>query len=170
MMPKDVQRHFSVSRFATTTRPFILPNIVLLTLLLSMCCLVLLYIFPFSTSAQPFSQEARIVTELKEVAEDFGFNVEASVINNRYTGMQDLVVSTSEERSYETENFLRTVCAATATVTSQSPTYQTFIDMLIMDINGELWAISTASCREAFSLTTDAKQNALLKSRLQQLK
>jgi hypothetical protein len=142
----------------------------MLTLLVFMGFMVFLCISPFFTLAQPFSQEARIVTELKEVAEDFGFIVEARIINNRYTGMQDLFVTPSEERIYETETFLRTVCAATATVTSQSPIYQTFIDMLMIDINGELWAISTASCRKVFSLTTEAKQNALLKSRLQQLK
>jgi hypothetical protein len=39
-----------------------------------------------------------------------------------------------------------------------------------MDINGELWAISTESCRETFSMTTEGGQNAMLKNRLQQLR
>ena len=116
------------------------------------------------------AQEIRIVTELIEVSEDFGYMINATVVNNRYTGMQDLHVTPAEGHSYETEIFLRIVSAAVATVTRQSPIYQTYIDMVMMDINGELWAISAESCRKAFSRTTEAGQNAMLRSRLQQLR
>jgi hypothetical protein len=120
--------------------------------------------------AQPVSQEARIVTELKKLSEDSGYRVDAQLINNRYTGMGDLLVSPAEGGSYETQAFLRSICAAAASVTSQNPDYQSYVDMLMVNVNGELWAISTASCRKAFSFTTEEKQNALLQILLQQLK
>jgi hypothetical protein len=96
--------------------------------------------------------------------------IDAQLISNRYTGMHDLLVSPPEGSSYETQAFLRTLCAAAASLTSQYPEYQSYVDMLIMSIDGELWAISTASCRKAFSLTTEEEQNTMLQNRLQQLK
>jgi hypothetical protein len=129
-----------------------------------LCTLTLLH--PARSSAQ----EILIVTELKEVSEDYGYLIDATVVNNRYTGMQDLHIVPAEGHSYETDNFLRMVSAAVATVTAQSPTYQTYIDMVLMDINGELWAISTESCRKAFSMATEVGQNAMLRSRLQKLR
>jgi hypothetical protein len=129
-----------------------------------LCILILLH--PSRSSAQ----ELLIVTELREISEDFGYLIDATVVNNRYTGMQDLHIAPAEGHSYETEIFIHIVSATVATVTEQSPTYQTYIDMVLMDINGELWAISTESCRKAFSKTTEAGQNAMLRSRLQQLR
>ena len=170
MMPQLFIRHCSTGRIAVQTRKGLQGFYKIRCTLFIVCLIAMQCTYTVSAPAQPLSQEAGIATELKEVSEDFGYVVDVRVVNNRYTGMQDLFVTSSEGHSYETDVFLRTVCAATATVTSQSPTYETFIDMLMIGINDELWAISTASCRKAFGLTTQAKQNALLRSRLQQLK
>jgi len=171
MMPREAHRHCSA------VSPVILEKRTTLTtaksrcILLTIICWVIIQLtYPITTSAQPFSQEPRIVTELKEVSEDFGYTIDVNVINNRYTGMQDLHVTPSEGYTYETEKFIRTICAAAATITSQSHTYQTFIDVLMLSINDELWAISTASCRKIFDMTSEATQNAMLKNRLQQLR
>jgi hypothetical protein len=130
----------------------------------------LLCTFTLLHPSRSSAQEPLIVTELKEITEDFGFLIAVNVINNRYTGKQDLAIKPTEGMVYETDIFLRTVCAAVATVTAQSPVYETYIDMVMLDINGEVWAISTGSCRKAFGMATVAGQTAMLKSRLQQLR
>lgn len=132
--------------------------------------ITLLCILPLLAPPQSPAQELLIVTELKEITEDFGFLIDVTVVNNRYTGKQDLAIKSTEGMVYETDIFIRTVCAAVATVTAQSPVYETYIDMVMLDINGELWAISTKSCRKAFGMATEVGQNAMLKSRLQQLR
>lgn len=157
-MPRETHRHC-----LTTAKSR-------LTLLTIICWGAILFIYPMTTPTQIRAQELSLVTEIQEVSEDFGYMIDITVVNNRYTGMQDLHVTPSEGHTYETEGFLRTICAAVATITSQSPTYQTFIDMMMLSINDELWAISTESCRKTFSMTTEAMQNAMLGSRLQQLK
>ena len=120
--------------------------------------------------AQLSAEELLIVTEMKEVSEDFGYMIDVTVVNNRYTGKRDLRISPSEGYNYETEIFIRNVCAAVATVTAQSPIYKTYIDMVMFDINGELWAISTASCRKTFSMTTEYGRETVFKNRLQRLR
>ncbi len=132
--------------------------------------ITLLCILPLLAPPQSPAQELLIVTELKEITEDFGFLIDVTVVNNRYTGKQDLAIKPTEGMVYETDIFIRTVCAAVATVTAQSPVYETYIDMVMLDINGELWTISTKSCRKAFGMATEVGQNAMLKSRLQQLR
>jgi hypothetical protein len=132
-------------------------------------CFTLLYIFPATSKAQPISKEPQIVIALKETTETFGYIIDVQVIYNRYTGMQDLFVTPVKEQSYDTEAFIRNVCAAAASVTAQNPDYQTY-DVLMMNVNKELWAISTKTCRQAFSMATEAEQHAMLKGRLQQLK
>lgn len=132
--------------------------------------ITLLCILPLLAPPQSPAQELLIVTELKEITEDFGFLIDVTVVNNRYTGKQDLAIKSTEGMVYETDIFIRTVCAAVATVTAQSPVYETYIDMVMLDINGELWAISTKSCRKAFGMATEVGQNAMLKSRLHQLR
>jgi hypothetical protein len=134
-------------------------------LLISLLCIFTL-LYPSRSSAQ----ELLIVIKLKEITEDFGVLVTVNVINNRYTGKQDLAIKPTEDTVYETDVFLHTVCAAVATVTAQSPVYETYIDMVMLNINDELWAISTESCRKAFGMATEVGQNAMLKSRLQQLR
>lgn len=132
--------------------------------------ITLLCILPLLAPPQSPAQELLIVTELKEITEDFGSLIDVTVVNNRYTGKQDLAIKSTEGMVYETDIFIRTVCAAVATVTAQSPVYETYIDMVMLDINGELWAISTKSCRKAFGMATEVGQNAMLKSRLHQLR
>jgi hypothetical protein len=132
--------------------------------------ITLLCTFTLLHPARSHALELLIVTELKEITEDFGIQVTVTVINNRYTGKQDLSIKPTEGMVYETDTFIRTVCAAVAAVTAQSPVYETYIDMVMLEINGELWAISTESCRKAFGMATEVGQNAMLKSRLQQLR
>jgi|GEM_PF-2302155 len=162
MMPPEAHTQLK------TATPSIINKTARLTaakLLITLLCILALLAPPQSPA-----QELRIVTELKEITKDFGFLIDMTVVNNRYTGKQDLAIKPNEGMVYETDIFIRTVCAAVATVTAQSPVYETYIDMVILDINGELWAISTESCRKAFGMTTEVGQNAMLKSRLQQLR
>jgi hypothetical protein len=133
------------------------------------CCFTLQYIFPTTSKAQPISEEPQIVIALKETTETFGYMIDVQVIYNRYTGMQDLFVTPAREQSYDTESFISNVCAAAAGVTAQNLDYQTY-DVLMINVNEELWAISIKSCRQAFSMATEAEQHAMLKGRLQQLK
>jgi hypothetical protein len=51
-----------------------------------------------------------------------------------------------------------------------SPIYQTFIDMVLIEINGELWAISSENCRKAYGSTTEKEQLKLLLRSLQRLR
>lgn len=140
-----------------------------LAVFIFICCFTLQYLLPTNIKAQPISEEPQIVLELKETTETFGYMIAVQVIYNRYTGMQDLFVTPVNEQSYDTEAFIRNVCAAAASVTAQNPDYQTY-DVLMMNVNEELWAISTKTCRLAFGMATEAEQHAMLKGRLQQLK
>jgi len=140
-----------------------------LAVFIFICCFTLHYLFPTNSMAQPISEKPQIVVKLKETTETFGYMIDVQVIYNRYTGMQDLFVTPVSEQSYDTDAFIRNVCAAAASVTTQNPDYQTF-DVLMLNINEELWAISIKTCRQAFGMATEAEQHDMLKGRLQQLK
>jgi hypothetical protein len=120
--------------------------------------------------ASPGAQELQITSEVAEIAEDFGYPMSVTVVNNRYSGFQDLVIKPAAGSTYETESFMHAACAAVAQVTAQSPTYQTHIDMIVIDIEGELWAVSSETSRKAFSMTTEAEQKVFLKRRLQRIR
>jgi hypothetical protein len=92
------------------------------------------------------------------------------VVNNRYTGMQDLFIEPARGSTYGSEDFLHAVCAAVAQVTAHSPAYQTYLDMVMIEVNGELWAISTENCRRAFRMSTEPAQKVLLGRSLQRLR
>ena len=140
-----------------------------LAVFIFICCFTLQFMFPTNSKAQPISEEPQIVIELKKTTETFGYMIDVQVIYNRYTGMQDLFITPAKGQSYDTEAFMRNVCAAAASVTARNPAYQTY-DVLVMNVNEELWAISTKSCRLAYSMATEAEQHDMLKGRLQQLK
>ena len=116
------------------------------------------------------AQEPPIASEIRQIAEDFGYDITVSVVNNRYTGMQDLFVTPAQAKTYESAVFIHGVCAAVAQVTAASPSYQTFVDMVMIEVNGELWAVSTANCRKAFRMNTVAAQKVQLGRSLQRLR
>jgi hypothetical protein len=128
---------------------------------------LLLFLFPV-LSIQ--AQEPSITAEIRERADDFGYLISVGIVNNRYTGMQDLTIVPAQGKTYDTGDFIHAVCAAVAQVTAQSPAYQTRIDVVMMDVNGELWAVSTESCRRAFRMGSEPAQKLFLRRSLQRLR
>jgi len=132
---------------------------------------ILLSLLPlFWTAPAVRAQEPAVAREIRGIAEDFGFLIIVDVVNNRYTGMQDLVIEPAEGSACVSEDFLHAVCAAVAQVTAQSPAYQTYLDMVMIDVNDELWAISAENCRRAFQMSTEPAQKVLLGRSLQRLR
>jgi hypothetical protein len=132
---------------------------------------ILLSLLPFFwTAPAVHAQEPAVTSEIRGIAEDFGFLIIVDVVNNRYTGMQDITIAPAQGSTYGSENFLHAVCAAVAQVTAQSIAYQTHLDMVMIDVNGELWAISTENCRRAFRMGTEPAQKVLLGRSLQRLR
>jgi hypothetical protein len=163
----------------TTVRPFISISLQLRALskasgpphaLRTFTCFFILPLF-FLLHALPIqAQEPSIAAEIRERAEDFGYLIIVDIVNNRYTGMQDLMIRPAQRKSYDTGELIHAVCAAAAQVTAQSPAYQTHIDVAMIDVNGELWAISTESCRRAFHMSTEPAQRVFLGRSLQRLR
>jgi hypothetical protein len=132
---------------------------------------ILLSLLPFFwTAPAVHAQEPAVTSEIRGIAEDFGFLITVDVVNNRYTGMQDLFIEPARGSTYGSEDFLHAVCAAVAQVTAHSPAYQTYLDMVMIEVNGELWAISTENCRRAFRMSTEPAQKVLLGRSLQRLR
>ena len=116
-------------------------------------------------------EEPLIARELKrEVQGNSDFSFQVQVFLNEYTNLQDLYVMPSGESGYSTSAFVYAVAKGIAVITEQSITYRLYTGIVLIDVNGELWAISAKSLREVFQIGTVEEQNALLWKKLIRLR
>ena len=99
-----------------------------------------------------------------------GFSIDGQVIINEKSRLQDLYITPAKGKTYSLSPFLYSVALAVARITQKSVTYQVYTGQVLIDINGELWAISAEMCREVFELGTVEEQNKTLQKKLIRLR
>ena len=129
------------------------------------CILISQFCLPCISAA-----ESLIVSELKEAVKEHGFDINATIVHNKETKLQDLSITPIENHSYSSGSFIYAITNGVSKVTSRSFAYKLFIGMVIIDINDELWAISAENCRKVFGYDTVAKQNEMLRKSLKRLR
>jgi hypothetical protein len=116
-----------------------------------------------------FSAEPVIVQDIRKKVEHYGYEIAVEIVNNRETGREDLFV-TPKKGGYSSGAFIFAVAHGISDATSISLTYQVFFDMVLIQINDELWAISAANCRRIFSLQSAEEQNKMFRKSLKRLR
>ena len=136
-------------------------------------CLFLSFLFILCTISQAFTytEEPIIIRELKyEVQQNSGFSIDVQVLMNEKSRLQDLYITPAKGKTYSLSPFLYSVALAVARITQKSVTYQVYTGQVLIDINGELWAISAEMCRKVFELGTVEEQNKTLQKKLIRLR
>lgn len=131
---------------------------------------ILLYLFVFYLPINLSFGETVLETELKEEVKKRGIEIGIEIIQNKETKLQDLYIIPYGDRNYSTGSFIYAVSEGVATITSKSFAYRLYTGMVIIDVNEELWAISSENCREIFKLKTVDEQNTLLQKSLKRLR
>jgi hypothetical protein len=120
---------------------------------------------PVSAEETNFIQELR-----KEVVNNSGFSINARIVQNKESKLQDLYILPAGEKTYPTGSFIHAVAQGVSDVTSSSFAYRLYTGMVIIDINGELWAISSENCRKIFRQDTVEGQNEMMQKSLKRLR
>ena len=130
--------------------------------------LLLLSYLSFSPAS---AEETHFIQELrKEVTNNSGFNINARIVQNKESKLQDLFIQPAGEKTYPTGAFIYAVAQGVSDVTSSSFAYRLYTGMVIIDINGELWAISSENCRKIFKQDTTEDQNEMMQKSLKRLR
>ncbi|MBA7627584.1 hypothetical protein ES703_35048 [subsurface metagenome] len=117
------------------------------------------------------ADEPILLKELKkEVENNSGFFIYIEIITNPESKLQDLYITPEIGRTYSSGSFIYAVAQAVSNITSHSLTYRFYTGITMIDVNGELWAISAENCRKIFKLGTVEEQNAMLQKSLKRLR
>jgi len=116
------------------------------------------------------ANDSIIGSEIRDAVKKYGFDITVDIVYNKKTGLQDLAIEPAEGHSYSSGSFVYAVSQCVAKITSKSFTYRLYFNMVIIDINDELWAISAENCRKTFELGTIEEQNEMLRKSLKRLR
>jgi hypothetical protein len=136
-------------------------------------CIIFSLLIIICTPSQTFSytDEPIIVRELKyEVKKNSNFLINVQVLINKESRLQDLYITSIEDKEYSVDAFLYSVTQAVASITQISVTYRIYTGQVLIDIKGELWAISAENCRKVFELGTIEEQNRMLQKKIIKLR
>ncbi len=140
------------------------PTLILLVLMLS--------ISPApGVLADDTGEELLLARELKKgISTNYNMLISVNIVINQESKLQDLIITPEGDQGYSTGSFIYAVVHAVSVVTTKTLAYKFYTGMVIIDINGELYAISAENCRKVFEADTVEEQNEILWKNLKKLR
>ncbi|MCK5568776.1 MAG: hypothetical protein KAJ15_03605, partial [Spirochaetes bacterium] len=109
------------------------------------------------------AEESILAVELKkEVNKTHDFQLKVFVLTNPESKLQDIYIMSDREQDYDTETFINAIISAVNHLTTEIIAYRIYIGIVLIDINGELFAISAKNCREVSDSESGEEQKAKL--------
>ena len=126
---------------------------------------------PAALTDEDVAEESTLVTELKkEVNKTHGFKLKVFVLTNPESKLQDIYIMPDGEQDYDTETFINAIISAVNNLTSEIIAYRIYIGIILIDINGELFAISAKNCRDVSDSESEEEQKVKLNIYLKKLR
>ena len=140
-------------------------------LLATAVALLLSLTVPGAFADEEVTEEPPLATELKkEVNKTNDFQLKVFVLTNPESKLQDIYIMTDGEQDYDTEPFVNAIINAINYLTTDIIAYRIYIGIVLIDINGELFAISAENCREVSGSESEEERNAKLNLYLKKLR
>ncbi len=116
-------------------------------------------------------EEPLLARELKKgISTNYNMAISVNIVINQESKLQDLIITPKGDRAYSTGSFIYAVVHAVSVATKKTLAYKIYTGMVIIDINGELYAISAENCRKVFKSDTVEEQNEVLRKNLKKLR
>jgi hypothetical protein len=117
------------------------------------------------------AEESTLAGELKkEVNKTNDFQLKVFVLTNPESKLQDIYIMPDGEHDYDTETFINSIIGAINYLTTDIIAYRIYIGIVLIDINGELFAISAENCREVSDSESEEERNVKLNIYLKKLR
>ena len=117
------------------------------------------------------AEESTLAAELKkEVNKTNDFQIKVFVLTNPKSKLQDIYIMPDGEQDYDTETFINSIINAINYLTTDIIAYRIYIGIVLIDINGELFAISAENCREVYGSESEEERNVKLNIYLKKLR
>ena len=117
------------------------------------------------------AEESTLAAELKkEVNKTNDFQIKVFVLTNPESKLQDIYIMPDGEQDYDTEPFINSIINAINYLTTDIIAYRIYIGIVLIDINGELFAISAENCREVSGSESEEERNVKLNIYLKKLR
>ena len=117
------------------------------------------------------AEESILASELKkEVNKTHDFQLKVFVLTNPESKLQDIYIMPDGEQDYDTETFINAIISAVNNLTSEIIAYRIYIGIILIDINGELFAISAKNCRDVSDSESEEEQKVKLNIYLKKLR
>ncbi len=121
--------------------------------------------------ADDTGEETLLARELKKgISTNYNMLISVNIVTNQESKLQDLIITPGSDQHYATGSFIYAVVEAVSGITTKTLTYKIYTGMVIIDINGELHAISAENCRKVFEADTVEEQNEILWKNLKKLR
>lgn len=121
--------------------------------------------------ADDTGEELLLARELKKrISTNYNMLISVNIVTNQESKLQDLIITPGSDQHYATGSFIYAVVEAVSGITTKTLTYKIYTGMVIIDINGELHAISAENCRKVFKSDTVEEQNEILRKNLKKLR
>ena len=121
--------------------------------------------------ADDTGEEPLLARELKKgIGDSHNMLISVNIVTNQESKLQDLIITPGRDQHYATGSFIYAVVEAVSGITTKILTYKIYTGMVIIDINGELYAINAENCRKVFEADTVEEQNELLRKNLKKLR
>ncbi len=115
--------------------------------------------------------ESILVSDLKkEVNKTHDFQFKVFVLTNPESKLQDIYIIPDGEQDYDTGTFINAIISAVNYLTTEIIAYRIYIGIILIDINGELFAISAENCREVSDSESENEQKVKLNIYLKKLR
>ncbi len=133
-------------------------------LLLSVLSLIL------SISYLAFS-EYDISMEIRNyIFNETGQNTEVTIIPNNKTKKGDVYIKVINPRFPSKDKNIRMILLSIGKLLEQSISYQIYLGIIMVDINNNLYAISSENCRKAYIAKTTEEGYSIIERNLKKLK
>jgi hypothetical protein len=117
------------------------------------------------------SEDTNLAAELKkEVEKSHGFKLKVYVVTNPESKLQDIYILPESGQDIETETFIYAILNAVNYLTTEIIAYRIYIGVVLIDINGELFAISAKNAREVISSKPEEERSTKLNTYLKKLR
>lgn len=121
--------------------------------------------------ADDTGEEPLLARELKKgISTNYNMAISVNIVTNQESKLQDMIITSEGDQSYSTGSFIYAVVHAVSVATKKTLAYKIYTGMVIIDINGELYAISAENCRKVFEADTAEEQNEILRKNLKKLR
>ncbi|HEB33053.1 MAG TPA: hypothetical protein ENI15_19600 [Spirochaetes bacterium] len=117
------------------------------------------------------AEESALASDLKkEVNKTHDFQFKVFVLTNPESKLQDIYIMSDDGQDYDTETFINAIISAVNYLTTEIIVYRIYIGIILIDINGELFAISAENCRDVSDSESEDEQKVKLNIYLKKLR